>query len=134
MADLHLIVWKEDYVVGHEELDQHHRTMFTIINDLYARMIGGASDHELRVLFKKALAYAQMHFNREEDILRGLNYPSLDAQQKAHRTYLERVKALAGPTPGSDRSVAFDMLEFLKEWWLDHILGMDRGYAPFLHI
>jgi hemerythrin-like metal-binding protein len=132
MPKADFLVWKDEYLVGHEELDQHHRTMFKIINDLYSGMMRGASNHDLRSLFKRAVAYADIHFGREEAVLADSRYPRLGEHQQAHRAYVQQIGALTGPGPGSERAISMDMLLFLKDWWLKHILGMDRAYAPFL--
>ena len=31
------------------------------------------------------------------------------------------------------RAFAQETLQFLKEWWLHHILAMDQDYGPYLH-
>ena len=93
---------------------------------------GGASSQELSLLFRKALAYAQSHFDFEEGLLRDSHYPHLLEQEQAHRNYLQQVEALVQPAPGSHKAISMDMLQFLKDWWLNHILKMDRAYAPFL--
>jgi hemerythrin-like metal-binding protein len=127
-----LIVWKDEYGVGNEELDQHHRTMFTIINDLYAGMIGGAANRDLTLLYKKALEYAQFHFDREERVLKDSKYPQLPEQQRAHQAYVRQIEALTKSIPTGQKGISMDMLHFLKNWWLNHILKLDRAYAPFI--
>jgi hemerythrin-like metal-binding protein len=126
------IVWKEEYSVGHDELDVHHQRMFTIINDLYDALITRASPSQLTALFRSASDYAQMHFQAEEDVMRAAQYPGLAAHQKAHRLYIQRLEGLLPGALSSPTDLSSDLLRFLKEWLVNHILKMDQAYAGHL--
>lgn len=131
MTSAQFIVWKDEYRVGHRTLDNHHATMFKLINNLYSAMSDNASVSDLDVLFGEAVAYAKMHFAKEESILCALEYPYLEAQQKAHKKYLREIESLLQRAVAA-RAISEDMLHFLKDWWLNHILKMDKAYAPVL--
>ena len=131
MAGATFIVWKDEYLVGHDELDTHHRRMFTIMNSLYHAMTTEEAKSQLTSLFQSALGYAHLHFQVEESVLRSAQYPHLTEQEKTHQAYVKKLTDLVQPFLGTPQSLSLDVLQFLKEWWFNHILKMDKAYAPF---
>ena len=126
------IIWRDDYSVGNDEMDMHHNRMFGIINDLYERMRDSTSESNATDLLKKAREYAQMHFVAEEALIGLTQYPGLEEQRQAHRGYVRALTKLANENALSENALSEDLLHFLKEWWLNHILRMDMNYVPFL--
>jgi hemerythrin len=126
------IVWKDEYSIGENELDGHHKKMFEIINVLYELSVGRASREETDRIIQDVSAYAQYHFSAEEETLEKVGYPQLDRQASAHRAFSRRLdehRRLLFASPGA---LSQEMLQFLKEWWLNHILRMDRDYASYV--
>ena len=126
------IIWKDEYSVSHDELDRHHQYLFTVINELYEAMGSSSPSAKITLLLKNALEYAQMHFEAEEKVMSLAQYPHLVEQENAHRTYARRVEELMSQSRVTPSVLSEDLLLFLKEWWLNHILKMDKAYAPYL--
>ena len=126
------IVWKDEYLVGDYELDRHHRHMFGIINELYDAMVSKAPDSRLASLFQSVTEYGDIHFKAEEDRLRSVNYPKLAGQEESHSLCGRRLKELTGGSSAPD-TLAPDVLRFLRDWWLNHILTLDKSYTPYLN-
>lgn len=69
------------------------------------------------------------HFANEEAMLRAMGYPGLPGQVTQHARFvadLARLSATAAP----QSRVA---LGVLKDWMLDHVLGMDRAYTKWMN-
>jgi hemerythrin-like metal-binding protein len=73
-----------------------------------------------------------MHFQAEEELMRLAHYPGLDEQQRAHRGYVRTLVRLANENALNPSALSEDLLQFLKEWWLNHILILDMGYVQLL--
>ena len=82
------VVWKEEYSVGHPELDRHHQTMLEIINTLYETAAAGASDEELSRAIHDVQAYAEYHFKEEEASLQEVGYLRIENQKSAHQAFV----------------------------------------------
>lgn len=132
MATHQYIKWKDDYLVGHNILDQHHRKMLSLINNLYTAMISKASDSNLNSAFNGAVDYAHLHFKAEESILLSIKHPLLAEQEKYHKMYFDKINNIIGGSLAVPGAFAEDLLRFLKEWWLHHIIREDKQYAPYL--
>lgn len=131
MTKVPYIIWKDDYSVGRNDLDTHHHRMFAIINELY-EAVGSSNSENVSTLLKEAREYSQMHFQAEEELMRLAHYPGLDEQQRAHRGYVRTLVRLANENALNPSALSEDLLQFLKEWWLNHILILDMDYVPLL--
>ncbi len=132
MAKAPYIIWKDEYSVDQNELDTHHYRMFAIINELYEAMGGLTSDEKISSLLNEALEYSQSHFKAEEEEMRLAHYPGLEEQQIMHRVYVKMLTKLAQEDMGNPSILSEDLLQFLKKWWMNHILTIDKKYVPFL--
>jgi hemerythrin len=63
------IAWKDDYSVGHAELDGHHKKAVSIMNDLYAAIQEGKHRVQLNGILARLFEYTQLHFRREERLM-----------------------------------------------------------------
>ena len=88
------IVWKDEYGVGHPEMDAHHRRLIEIINALYYASMTCASEEQINEAMKEMDTYAGLHFQAEEEALQAANYPHLADQQRAHEAYMAKVAGL----------------------------------------
>jgi hemerythrin len=73
-----------------------------------------------------------MHFEAGEELMRLAHYPGLDEHQQAHRRYVRTLVRLANEDALNPSALPEDLLHFLKEWWLNHILILDMDYVPLL--
>lgn len=126
------IIWKDEYSVTQNELDTHHYHMFSIINELYESIGNLTSDEKVKALLNEAREYSQSHFEAEEELMRQGHYPGLEEQQLAHRSYEKTLARLAQEDMDNPSVLSEDLLQFLKKWWLSHILTLDKKYVPFL--
>jgi len=132
MGGIQFIVWKDEYEVGHWELDAHHRHLIDVINSLYESATAGASEAQLDETVREMDAYARRHFQAEEEALAAVAYPRLASQQKAHGAYVRKVNELKRSFFLPSGGLSQEILHFLKDWWLTHILTMDKQYSSYL--
>ena len=61
-----LIEWKDAYVTGIDEFDDHHRKLFEMLNKSYFMIVEESSEAELKELLAELLDYIKYHFDAEE--------------------------------------------------------------------
>ncbi len=124
--------WKEFFSVGHDDLDDQHKRLFAIVNDLYegTRRDREASDELLRQTIAALGAYIRTHFAEEERLMRIAGYANLARHKRAHDALVARVAEFeTGLNEGGVRRAA-GLLPFLVgEWLSDHIAFEDQQYA-----
>ena len=125
--------WTAEVSVREPVLDAQHRQVFRVINDLYEAMhdTERPSPTAVRELLSRVRFFTLTHFECEETYMRCARYPSFDAHRAAHQVMISRVKQLEADL---DRGALdlFELLRFLKEWWLEHVTTADREYIPYI--
>ncbi len=134
MGGIQFIVWKDEYEVGHPELDAHHRHLIEVINTLYEIATAGASEKQIDETMREMDAYAKLHFRTEEEVLTAVGYPHLRHHQGAHEAYVRKLDELKHSFFLPSGSLSQEILQFLKNWWLNHILRMDKEYAGYVSL
>jgi len=123
-----LIAWDGVYSVGMNEIDEQHKLLFDIINTLWDAVIlrqdGAAVLHTIAELER----YTLTHFTAEESFMRAHNYSGFDEHKKQHVAFIERIRQERQAVEGG-ASVTLDLINFLKDWLIDHILVKDKAYA-----
>ncbi len=126
-----LIEWSDNYSVGIETADIHHKKLSSMINSLYESMKSGDSHEVVAKILSALIVYTDKHFEYEEDLLKTHNYPGYEEQK--HIELLEQVKELNEKFNSRTTTISIELLSFLKGWLIDHINGTDKKYTEFLH-
>ena len=127
------IVWDDAYSVGFELVDEQHRGLVRMTNELlrgFKDESGVPEEKALKKVIRDAIEYAQVHFYTEEKYMRLLNYPDLDVHKKEHESFVvEIMKTVKDYEAG--KSDPLTLAKFLKQWLLNHIAVSDKKYAPY---
>lgn len=125
-----LIDWHEDYGVGLDMIDEQHRRLFLLMNHLWEAILpfADASVETVTRLIQELESYARSHFAEEEEFMNSTGYPRLQSHQKAHEAFLNRIHAEKEALREGSR-VSLDLLLFLRDWLISHVLVADRDYA-----
>ncbi len=60
-------------------------------------------------------------------------YPSCAQHEKAHRDFTDKVQTFKHELDEGEALSAMEILTFLRDWWTQHILEVDKEYSPFLN-
>jgi len=127
------VAWNDLYSVGFEPIDNQHKNLVLMTNELFLACKEGvvAADIAFLETVKKAVEYAETHFADEEDYMRGANYPHFDEHKKLHEDFVaELLKMIEDFEAGNTEPV--EMARYLKKWLLNHIAICDKKYMPYL--
>lgn len=125
----HYIEWKPFYTVGDPTLDDEHRGLLAIIDDLHTTIANGNQQDRVQDVLDRLTHYTMSHFDHEEHVMRACGYPAFDAHKTMHEEMRRRTFELRA-TP--DTIASRDLLQFLKNWWVRHIQNQDKAYSPYL--
>lgn len=127
--------WESEMSVGVPEIDEDHRVLISVINELAE--IQGREDRVSQLLgcFSHLKSYAEFHFSREEAMMRTAGFLALDGHQAEHRAFEAKMTELSETLEGDDGKAAAatvneKLLSYLKNWLQHHILVVDKAYAP----
>jgi len=124
--------WKPAYSVQIGSIDGQHQNLFRLAGKLHAAMSAGHSAAILEDLLNGLVHYTEVHFQQEERMMQGANYPNLVAHKAEHEALLHRVHELQQQLASGRTTMSIDVLHFLKNWLEKHIMGTDQQYVPYL--
>lgn len=127
------IVWKDEYSVNHKELDENHKIAMTIINDLYDAHKNAKGQDTVNKILNNLLEYTKMHFSYEEQVMSDCNFPNVSEHASIHnKMFIKTNQLIFLVTSTTGNITTLEILTFLKEWWIDHVLKMDKEYSPYM--
>ncbi len=121
------LVWQDEYSVGVKELDYQHEELLDLINRLYDE----SPKKDLDSCFwnlNKMVKYAELHFSTEEKLMETYGYEGLEMQRGEHDSFTMKVFELNAKLEQTKGDIYADLIDYLKEWYVSHILGTDKGY------
>jgi hemerythrin-like metal-binding domain len=128
-----LMAWSEAYGVGHAMLDADHRILINLVNQLHDAMETGQSRAVVGTVINVLAEYTEHHFRREEAILTAAGFPLLEQHKAEHSNLEARVRDIRDRWSGGERQVLDqEVLDFIKKWLTDHILGADKSYGAWV--
>ncbi|MEI6437776.1 MAG: bacteriohemerythrin [Candidatus Omnitrophota bacterium] len=128
-----IIEWGITLKVGIEVVDDQHKKLIGLINQLYDAMLAGRGDQVLGEILTELVAYTVYHFKTEEDLFRQNSYREAPEHIREHAELVKKVSEFKAAFDGGNRALTVDMMTFLKDWLIKHIMGSDKRYAPFLN-
>lgn len=125
-----LIVWSDVNMTQIPIIDEQHRGIVSIINNLFYFMGKPRASELIDPTLIMLEKYTKVHFTTEESIMELVQYEKINEHQTLHEKLMKdlfsaSVRSRWINDPG-------ELLPFLKEWWLSHINGADHAYAPFV--
>ena len=128
-----LFAWKPEYSVGIREIDQQHKKLVSLLNDLHAAMKAGQAADALDKILQDLITYTRIHFQAEERLMEAHSFPGAGQHKQEHARLTQQVVDFYNRSRGGNLSVTVQLLSFLKEWLVNHILHTDKNYGPFLN-
>jgi len=128
-----LMTWTEDFSVGVRLIDEQHKVLLGLINELHAGMRARRSDDVLVDVVRRLKEYTVKHFAQEEELLDRYGYPEREAHKKIHAKLVQQVLDFETALKSGQAKVTMDFMRFLKDWLEKHIKGTDKQYRSFFN-
>lgn len=126
------IVWKDSFNIGVNKMDEQHQQFVSYINELYDAIQAGNAEIAITKTIDNVINYVHSHFKAEELLLESINYPLLESQIKQHNYYISEIKLLKNEVIHNS-SPPQNLLAFLRDWFLHHIMTEDLKYVEFVN-
>ena len=113
-------------------VDRQHRLLVDYINELYTAMAHNRTTEELQAILRKLRDYTATHFADEEKLFTATAYLGAAEHMKIHRKFVAKLDEVEEQLKSGTATVSMDLLTFLKDWLVQHIMGTDPTYLPYL--
>jgi hemerythrin len=127
------IEWDDFYSVHIPKIDEQHKGLVGMISELQVAMSNGAAKDVLGKVLDNLIDYTIVHFNTEEELLRTNNYPEFDKHKLEHERLTGRVQEFKSKFSNGGIATTFELMEFLSDWLIQHIVESDKQYSKFIN-
>ena len=126
---MEFIKWTEDYSVKNEVLDNQHKRLFEIINELYTMFANNEHKEKVGKIITELYKYTIYHFTEEESLLREKGNPLPMSHVQKHQEFTEKVKYFKLEFETGNKGITYEIMNFLRQWLIQHIQGVDTTYS-----
>lgn len=132
MANRHYVEWKDEYSVGLDSIDQQHKKLLTLINQLQTAVDYSTGEEFEREALDELVNYTKTHFTFEEGLMKDNDYPDFEPHKAKHDEMIREVESVLSVYEQDHDTAMSNAVEYLKDWLINHINGTDKEYSSFL--
>lgn len=129
---MHKIEWKDDFLIGIPEIDRQHKRLIKLLNDLLDADNLHVRSAEVSNTLYSMIEYADVHFSTEESYMQEYEYPKLIEHKKEHTSFRKSGVQYCQDTIERQKDTPHEIITFLAEWTVNHILSSDQSFKNFL--
>ena len=126
-----LLSWSESLSVKVDLIDDQHKKLVNLINQLFRAVGSGSPQAQVEGVLAELIDYTAYHFQTEEDLFDRFGYPEKEAHKQIHTKLVAQAVGYQQKINQGDGSVAMSLLQFLKDWLVNHIMKTDKRYSTF---
>lgn len=120
--------WKKEFSVNVKILDEQHKELFNALDNLYHSILEGRGKEVLPKTFEQLDKYTTEHFATEEKYFNEFNYEGAADHVAKHTEFKNDVAEIKSKAGDRDFN-ALELLVFLENWFINHILDTDKKYS-----
>ena len=123
-----LLNWNSSLSVGIPSMDAQHQKLVNLINRLHDAMREGKGKEVIAPVLSELHNYTITHFTAEEKLMEQCKYEGLALQKQQHTNFVNQIKKYQSDLEKGSLSLPLSVSNFLKDWLVNHIQGMDKKY------
>ncbi len=124
-----MIEWEDKYSVGISMIDEEHKKLIGILNKAIFAKKHNDNPEEIKEVLSEMTNYAPAHFKTEETYMIKFNYTDYIYHKIEHLDFSQQTIAYCDRVADGASQIANELLEYLKEWLINHIQGTDKKYV-----
>jgi hemerythrin len=124
-----LVTWYKKYSVNNAELDNHHKKLFDIINNMYDTCLKAENVNCAEHIIEELIEYTNYHFSAEENYMVEKGYNDIDEHKKLHKYILDKLNEMQQVENKNDYDYKKELLVILGNWILQHVTVEDKKYS-----
>ncbi len=127
-----IMKYTDDLKTNINEIDNQHKKLVSIINELYNAMLNKRAREILKKIIDELHNYTIYHFSTEERYMKMYNYPGALNHISEHKMFIKKVEEFREKFERGSASLTIEIMNFLKDWLTNHIKIVDKRLGEFL--
>lgn len=128
-----LIRWTDALSVGIPSIDDQHRKLVSLLNQLQDEMFAGKEKSALGGVLQGLIEHTMTHFKYEEELFVRTGYPDAVAHKQEHDKLVQDILEVRRKYETVGPSVlTIPLMSFLKTWLTAHISDADMKCSVHL--
>lgn len=129
MSASELSLWTDDLSVHIQEVDEQHKGLFDLIQQLHLALGENRGEDDSRAILEQLAESTRTHFLLEESLMRLTHYAGFAGHKEQHETLMEQMRALQHKLDEEGAALSVDLVHFLTGWLTQHIRSCDRDFS-----
>jgi len=129
-----IIEWKKELEVNYPKIDEQHKKLVALINQLHDAMKSGKGKDACGEILKELADYTVYHFGTEEELMKKSYYPEAEVHGAAHKDLVQQVVDFKSKFDQGAIGLSMDLFDFLNKWLIEHIMGTDKKLGSYLKL
>ena len=114
--------------MGISMIDEEHKKLIGILNKAISAKEHNDNPEEIKEILSEMVEYFDEHFSTEEAYMIKFNYPEYQSHRNEHLDFIDITMASYNKLVRGDYLIANELIEYLRQWLVNHIQGSDRQY------
>jgi hemerythrin-like metal-binding protein len=124
--------WTSGIELGHTEIDEQHKRLLLLGEDLVEPLIGSAACEPIDTQLQALIDFAQEHFAFEQDLMQSTGYPGAVEHTTFHTLLLADLRKYGFRVERGLHTDRVGLASFLWHWIVLHIGSEDRNLVIWL--
>jgi hemerythrin len=125
--DVQGLQWDDALLTGDNTIDEDHRVLVELIERLQA-----CPPADRAPLLAEFGRHAREHFDREDRLMQGTDFPAADCHVAEHRAVLASVTEVQAELDAGNFRNAIRLVDELAKWFPPHVQHLDSAVAQWL--
>ena len=126
-----LIEWDDSMSVGVASLDAQHKELIATADEFAKAFFDGNSQQVMGRILSRLIAFTKTHFQAEENLMIQYGFEGFYQHREEHKELTRQILELQERHENGDRNVPVETFNFLRIWFMHHILEIDMLYKEF---
>jgi len=129
-----LISWSPALSTGVTEIDEQHRKLIDLVNQLNDAMHAGHGRDALAPVLNELVRYTVYHFGTEEKLMAKHHYSDVEQHKKEHAKLIKDVSDFKTKFESGNAMISTPLMVFLRDWLSTHIMQTDKKLGKSLNV
>jgi hemerythrin len=119
-----LLEWSNEYCIGNDVIDEEHRNLFIMANEVFKIETPQAEIDKIRSLLYKLYDYMKNHFDHEETYMAQIKFTGIVTHKIKHSEIISEMNTIM-KSSHQIAALSAKLSEMMVKWVLKHILEED---------